>query len=303
TIRSLFKWPPVDGDHFRSYRFRESVPTTTAHLDRPNYPLLALAMPNHPITASIGSAAEVSLTDIEVQVLPHVHLEYNFFTNTAKAAFAFSEGVRLAVEFTITKDLTAVNFLVPGTDKTIPLGVEIPIPIGPIVFVITPVIVLAVTVDASISVGLSITYHFDKFTQVTESYDGKQFHTSQLAQVYADGITPPEASANADLKVAAHTSPGIEFYDLPFFSALVDISLYAKVSASVTCSAIPTPPTCGPAAPWWTVSAGICLGVAMNLDLFLIQKFLSQDFLCVDIVIAHAPGLRLDVQIDRKSVV
>jgi len=306
---------PIGGSRFGAYSngprstVTTSAPTASGNpfppppltsID-PNYPLLALATPNHPITASIGSAAEVSLTDIEVQVLPHVHLEYNFFTNTAKAAFAFSEGLRFAVDFTITKDLTAVNFLVPGTDKTIPLGVEIPIPIGPIVVVITPVIVLAVTVDASISVGLSITYHFDKFTQVTESYDGKQFHTSQLAQVYADGITPPEASANADLKVAAHTSPGIEFYDLPFFSALVDISLYAKVSASVTCSAIPTPPTCGPAAPWWTVSAGICLGVAMNLDLFLIQKFFSQDFLCVDVVIAHAPGLRLDVQIVPTS--
>ncbi|TMB93958.1 MAG: fibronectin type III domain-containing protein [Chloroflexi bacterium] len=238
----------------------------------PNYPLLALATPSHPITASIGDGAEVSLTDIEVQVLPHVHLEYNFFTNTAKAAFAFSAGVRLAVEFAITKDLAAVNFVVPGTNQTIPLGAEIPIPIGPIVVVITPVLVFAVTVDASISVGLSITYHFDKFIQVTESYDGSQFHTSQLAQVYADGITPPEASATVDLKVAGHTSPGIEFYDLPFFSALVDISRYMKYSASVTCSAIPTPPTCGPAAPWWTVSTGICLGVAMKLDLILIKN-------------------------------
>jgi hypothetical protein len=267
----------------------------------PNYPLLALATPSRPIAASIGAGAEVSLTDIEVQVLPHVHLEYNFFTTTVKAAFAFSEGVRLAVDFTITRDLTAVNFTVPGTDVTIPLGAEIPIPIGPIVVVITPVLVFAVTVDASISVGLSIGYRFDKFIQVTESYDGSQFHTSQLAKLYADGITPPEASANADLKVASHTSPGIEFYDLPFFSALVDISRYMKYSASVTCSAIPLPPTCGPAAPWWTVSTGICLGVAMNLDLILIKKFFSQDFLCIDVVIAHAPGLRLDVQIVPTS--
>ena len=128
----------------------------------PNYPELALATPGRPITASIGNGAEVSLTDIEVQVLPHVHLEYNFFTNTAKAAFAFSEGVRLAVEFAITKDLRAVSVTVPGTDMTVPIGAEIPIPIGPIVVVITPVLVFAVTVDASISVGLSITYHFDK---------------------------------------------------------------------------------------------------------------------------------------------
>ena len=269
----------------------------------PNYPLLALAAPSHPITAPIGAGAEVSLTDMEVQVLPHVRLEYNFFTNTVKAAFAFSEGVRLAVDFTITKDLKAVNFTVPGTDVTIPLGAEIPIPIGPIVVVITPVLVFAITVDASISVGLTITYHFDKFIQVTESYDGSQFHTSQLAKLYADGITPPEASANADLKVASHTSPGIEFYDLPFFSALVDISRTMTYSASVTCSAIPLPPTCGPAAPWWTVSTGICLGVAMNLDLILIKKFFSQDFLCVDVVLAHAPGLKLDVQIVPASAI
>jgi photosystem II stability/assembly factor-like uncharacterized protein len=263
----------------------------------PNYPLLALATPSHPITASIGAGAEVSLTDIEVQVLPHVYLAYNFFTNTAKAAFGFSEGVRLSADFTITKDLTALNYVFQDTDKTIPIAEPIPIPIGPIVVVITPVLVFVVTLDASISVGLTITYHFDKFVQVTESYDGSQFHTNQLAQLYADGVTPPEVSANADLKLAAHTSPGIDFYDLPFFSALVDLSRYVKFSASLTCSAIPLPPTCGPAAPWWTVSTGVCLGVAMNLDLILIKKFFSQQFLCIDVVIAHAPGLKLDVQI------
>ncbi len=246
--------------------------------------------------------ADLALTDLELQVLPHFHIEYNFFNNTAKAAFAWSAGVKLAFELSVTKDLVDSNHTL--FQWTLPLGPSFDIQIGPVPVIVTPTITLALTFDASISVGLRFAYHLDKFMQITESYDGSQFSTSYSEKVYVNGFDPPAFFANAAAKVAIHAGPGLTFYRfcLQFaflrkcvnpFTVGVDASRFWQASATVTC----TPqPSCFPN-PWWTLSMGDCVGVFMALDLFLIKKYFQRDLACTELVLLQSAGPRLNVTI------
>lgn len=261
----------------------------------PRYLSLTLADPDHSLHLFPEPWADLALTDLEIQVLPHIQIQYNFFTNTAKAAFAFSEGVRLGLEATVTKDLVATNDVLLGP-MTIALGPPIDVQIGPVPVIINPSVTFALTLDTSISVGVGVAYHFDKFVQITESYDGSQFHTSQLAKVYVNAFDPPFFFANAEAKVTFHIGPGITFYHPPGtninpLSAGVDFNRFLSADATVTC----TPqPSCFPN-PWWQLSTGECIGVFLNLSLFLINKFFSQDLACAEQVLLQAPGPHLNV--------
>jgi streptogramin lyase len=246
--------------------------------------------------------ADLALTDLELQVLPHFHIEYNFFNNTAKAAFAWSAGVKLAFELSVTKDLLDINHKL--FQWTLPLGPAFDIQIGPVPVIVTPTITLALTFDASISVGLRFAYHLDKFMQITESYDGSQFSTSYSEKVYVNGFDPPAFFANAAAKVAIHAGPGLTFYRfcLQFaflrkcvnpFTVGVDANRFWQASATVTC----TPqPSCFPN-PWWTLSMGDCVGVFMALDLFLIRQYFQRDLACTELVLLQSPGPHLNVTI------
>ncbi len=247
-----------------------------------------------------ASWADLALTDLELQVLPYFHIEYNFFNNTANAVFNFSVGVKLAFELSVTKDLVDINHRL--WSKTLPIGTSFDIQIGPVPVIVTPTITLALTFDASISVGLRFAYHFDKFMQTTVSYVGGQFSTSSLEKVYVNGFDPPAFFANAQAKVAVHAGPGLTFYRfcpailarcINPFTVGVDANRFLSASSTVTC----TPqPSCFPN-PWWTLSMGQCIGVFMALDLFFVKKFFSQDLACTELVLLQAPGPHLNVTI------
>jgi alpha-tubulin suppressor-like RCC1 family protein/uncharacterized membrane protein len=242
--------------------------------------------------------ADLALTDLEIQVLPYFHIEYNLFNNTANAVFNFSVGVKLAFELSISKDLVDSNHTL--LQKTIQIGEPFDIQIGPVPVIVTPTITLAVTFDASISVGLRFAYHFDKFMQTTESYVGGQFSTNNLEKVYVNGFDPPAFFANAQAKVAVHAGPGLTFYRwcpvfLPRcvnpFTVGVDANRFLSASSTVTC----TPqPSCFPN-PWWQLSMGQCLGFYMRLDLFFVQKYFQQDLACTELVLLQAPGPHINI--------
>ncbi len=244
--------------------------------------------------------ADLALTDLDLQVLPHFHIEYNFASKLAKAAFAWSVGVKLAFELSVTKDLVDSNHDL--FHWTFPIGDTFDIQIGPVPVIVTPTITLALTVDASISVGLRFAYHLDKFMQVSESFDGSQFSTNYSEKVYVNGFDPPAFFANAQAKVAIHAGPGLSFYQfcLQFaflracvtpFTVGVDANRFWRASSTVTC----TPqPSCFPN-PWWTLSMGQCIGVFMALDLFFVNKYFQQDLACTELVLLQAPGPHINI--------
>lgn len=252
--------------------------------------------------------ADVALTDLEIQVLPHFHIEYNFSNNTAKAFFAWSVGFKYDVEETISKDLIAKGGPISPI-ITLPLSDQpIRFSIGPVPVWITPTITLVVTLDGSISGGLRLAYHFDKWSQVTESYDGSAFHSGASDHVYANGFDQPEFEGDAELKLAFHVGPGLTFYRLclqnvPFlgefcvnpFTVGVDFSRYLKGTASVTCT---LPPSCTLANPWWTLSAGFCIGVFMRINLFyVVKQYFQRDLGCTEQVLLQAPGPFVNITI------
>jgi hypothetical protein len=247
--------------------------------------------------------ADLALTDLEIQVLPHFHIEYNFFNNTAKAAFAFSAGVKLALELSVTKDLLSAGAVTPSF--TFEVSPPFDILIGPVPVSITPTMTLVLTLDATVSVGVKLAYHYDKFSQVTESYDGSQFQTSTLDKTYVNGFDAPEFEGNAEAKLALHAGPGLTFYRfcpvkilgiavcINPFTAGVDYNRFLKVSATVTCT---LQPSCS-ANPWWTQSSGQCIGVFMKLDLIVFNKYFQRDLACIEQVLSQAPGPHLDVTV------
>lgn len=274
-------------------------PPPTTSIDG-NYPSLSLASPAQVLHLFPAPWADLALTDLELQLLPHIHIEYNFFNNTAKAAFAFSVGVRLALEASVTKDLVSTSTELYGP-KTFDGSPDV-VFIGPVPVVFNPSLTLTVTLDASISVGVGVAYHLDQFFQITESYDGSQFHTDTLPKTYVNGFDPPSFSGNAQAKLAFHVGPGITLYhppdtDIHPLSAGLDVNVFLAATATVTC----TPqPSCFPN-PWWTLSFGRCIGLFLNLELFLINKFFSQDLACIENILLQAPGPHLNVSITPSS--
>jgi hypothetical protein len=254
----------------------------------PKYPNFAIASPGSSIQFLPAPWAQLSIDDLEVQALPHFHFEYNFFNNTVKAAFAFSVGVRIALSDTITKDFSVVAlelyhhqfFIGPRPQFTM---------LGNVPVVYWPEVTVTLNFDASISVGLSTTYHLDKWAQATVSYDGSQWHAGQQTVEYANGFDPPNVIADAQAKLSLHVIPGIQFYLV--LTSGTDISPFIKATV--------TPNTLTP--PWWQLSAGICIGVAETLDLILVKASYSQQFACIEIVLLHAPGLKLNVAISPTA--
>jgi YD repeat-containing protein len=247
--------------------------------------------------------ADLALTELEIQVLPHFHIEYNFSNNTAKAFFAWSVGLKFGIELTVTKDLVSFGAV---KSFTIMLGQTVWFDIGPIPVSITPTLTVAVTLDSSISAGLRFAYHYDKWSQVTESFDGSAFHTSASEHTYVDGFDPPAFEGNAEARPALHEGPGLTFYRFCIiqpicvnpFTVGVDFSRYVRGTATVTC----TPqPSCFPN-PWWTLASGACIGVFMKINLFYVfQRYFQVDLKCVEDILLQAPGPHLNVIITPSS--
>lgn len=257
----------------------------------PNWPVLTLAGKGHqlvfPISASFSSlSGELNVTDLELQLVPHVAMGNSPFTNP-QFAFALSMGMRFQADASILGTIASATWTPFDHDFTTkPPEV---IPAGPIDIIVQGLIEPRVTVDLTLQAGVQVTIKADKYSIFTGGYNGGFFGNSQsFDYVPSDQtITNPVPTLQAEFRPGLHFIGGLLFYG--FAKVAGDRNPYFRFTVDPLGN------------PWWEAALGMCghliIGIDFTQFLINLRKEATIDFPCEEIITAQAPGPFINITI------
>jgi photosystem II stability/assembly factor-like uncharacterized protein len=257
----------------------------------PKWPVLTLAGNGHqlvfPISASFSSlSGELNVTDLELQLVPHVEVGNNPFTNP-QFAFALSMAMKFQADASILGTIASTTWTPFDHDFTTkPPDV---IPAGPIDIIVQGLIEPRITVDLTLQAGVQVSIKAEKYSIITGGYDGGFFgNTKSFDYVPSDQtITNPVPTLQAEFRPGLHFIGGLLFYG--FAKVAGDKNPYFRFTVDPLGN------------PWWEAALGICghliIGIDFTQFLINIRKEASIDFPCEEIIVAHAPGPFINITI------
>jgi hypothetical protein len=255
----------------------------------PAWPVFTLVAPPNTLiyptpTSFHGISGEVDLNDLELQFVPHFEFQGSPFNNP-KFAAGLSVGLRFQATASVHGTIASQSWTL--FDQTVK-GAFFAIDAGPILIIGRPVVEISVTVDLTLQAGISVQLNLDKYGLVTAGYDNGFFGHFQGVDYIPDGhMAIPVPSLQVEFRPGLHMIPGVEFYG--FLTIGADVNPYFRITADPFAN------------PWWTVALGICLHIAMKIDLIIDKKEGTIDLACVDHQILAAPGNFIHITISPPS--
>lgn len=258
----------------------------------PGWPVLTLASNVHqlvfPVSASFSSlSGDLTVTDLELQMVPHVQFGKNPFTNP-QFAFAMSMGMKFEADASILGTIASKTWT--PFDKEYTTKPPDVIPAGPIEIIVQGVIESRITVDLTLQAGVKVTIKADKYGIISGGYDNGSFfgNTRTFDYVPPDqAITNPLPTLQAEIRPGLHLIGGVLFYG--FAKVAGDKNPYFRFTVDPLAN------------PWWDAAVGVCghliIGIDFTQFLINIRKEASIDFPCEEFIVGHAPGPFVNITI------
>ena len=247
--------------------------------------------PDEAASNPCGASGSVGLTATinQFQVTPRFHIGWQFpLTVTARSSLRLDEGYTVGLTASASAGCSATVPIVPTT----PIGTEIPIAVGPIVFTLTPT--YSVTAVFSVSAGVTAT---STITQSAYRQVGFTYSTSSgFSPKGSNGCDPPVPSGTPlCAEVTAPPSPAAGSVtisgglDLKFLLA-VDYVPGADTVGPYLEGGVALKGTFQSQAPVWSLGLNFTAGVGFGINLFggAVNVNASASVLNATLTLAHA---------------
>ena len=257
----------------------------------PRWPVLAIAGKGHhllfPVSASFSAlSGQLDISDLELQLVPHLAIGKNPFTNP-QFAIGLSAALRFQADVSISGQIAGKTWTPYDKEqRTSPR----PVQVGPVTLIVQGLIELKVTVDLTLSGGVSASISADKYGLITAGYDNGAFFGNFKGVDYippGKTVTGPHFSLAAEIRPGLHFIGGVVLYGFAVVAA--DENPYYRITVDPLGN------------PWWAVAVGVCKHIVIGIDIdFMFLQFKKEatiDLPCDEIVVLQSPGPKIGITI------